>query len=173
MPQMLIAENQFAFFDTLRAVSDATVTFARFNVDDSVSFKTMNIAVSASATDNQTVSFSVGLYSLNGSTLSLTNSISRTIQITTTRGYFLSLTGTSATQNITPGTWWFGFLIRTGASLSLRGASTVDPANAFPGSFIGGRMTVSTAALPGSYATSDLDVTGADAMFIPNIILSS
>lgn len=117
--------------------------------------------------------FSIGLYSLNGSTLSLANSASGT-RTQNSFGYF-TITATSATQNITPGTWWFGFLLSTTGSSgnSIYGQTGLPVGNAFPGGFMGGRMTESTGALPTAYSTSNLDTTGADSNQVPMIILST
>jgi hypothetical protein len=93
--------------------------------------------------------------------------------------YWISFTNTSATQNITPGTWYFGIVLSFNPSSTgfdthlLRGHRGFSAENAFPGSFIWGRMTATTGALPSSYATSDLDTTGMDAMGVPYILLCS
>ena len=47
------------------------------------------------------------------------------------------------------------------------------PTNAFPGAFIGGMMTESTNALPVSYATSNLDVTGQNELLEPYILITA
>mgnify|MGYP001565128131 CR=1 FL=1 len=178
MPQLNFEQNFNAIGNLGRAVSVGTLSFIPFSVRDSISFVTMNIGISYSGTNtSQGQTYSIGLYSLNASSLSLANSISGST--TATSGnilQYISMTATSATQNVTPGNWWFGILVSTtnGTSrLSLLGGGTVSPANAFPGSFIGGRMTDSTNALPSSIATSALDITGSDAMNIPMILLSA
>ena len=51
--------------------------------------------------------------------------------------------------------------------------SSINPANAIPGGFLMGRMTASTGAMPGSIATSNLDITGSDALRQPYIILTA
>lgn len=179
MPQLNFEYNIGALNDNAKGINQATLSFVPFIVRDSISFATMNIAMEHSGAGGKTNSISIGLYSLNGSTLSLANSISRTA----TYGgggenYYVSLADTSATQNITPGTWWWGFLFSTaGANRSLIGGVIdgllLNAVNAFPGAFIGGAMTDSTNALPSSMATSDLDTTGSGAMFVPFIILSA
>ena len=174
MGQLNFAQNFNYIPSQFKIISNGTLSFVPFELADSISFLTMNLGISNSSA-NMTYTFSVGLYSLTGSSLSLANSISASIsRSNSVRGYF-SLTATSAAQNITPGNWWFGILVSTGGNsdIELIGQTTVNPLNAFPGAFIGGRMTASTAALPASYATSDLDTTGDDAMNIPMIILSS
>src|SRR3990167_7544275 len=140
------------------AASNGTLSFSPFYPSGSISWATINFLISY-ASSNKTLS--VGLYSLTGSTLSLANSASRSVNSSFNRIY-ISLTATSATQNITPGNWWLGLLISTAGTsgFAFAGQTRIDPSNAFPGAFIGGRMTDSTNALPASYATSDLDTTG-------------
>ena len=174
MAQLNFAQNFNYIPSEFNIISNGTLSFVPFELADSISLLTMNLGISNSSA-NITYTFSVGLYSLNGSSLSLANSLSASqSKSNSVIGYF-SMTATSAAQNITPGNWWFGILVSTGgnSSVALIGQTTVNPGNAFPGGFIGGRMTASTSALPTSYATSDLDVTGSDAMNIPMIILNS
>ena len=157
--------------------SNGTLSFFPFSPSDSISFGTLNIAISKS-TSAATFTFSIGLYSLTGSSLSLANSISETFSNTNNGQQWVSLTAVSATQNITPGSWWLGLLISTGGDsrIYINGQSLINaigPENAFPGGFIGGRMTESTNALPSSYATSGLDITGGDATNVPIIILTA
>src|SRR3990167_7661894 len=145
--------------------------FVGFNIQDSILFKTINIPQFFNNT-SLSHTLSLGLYSLNGSTLSLGNSASGSITASGLKRCYLSITGTSATQNITPGTWYFGLLISisSGTVISIYGQSSANPSNAFPGVFIGGIMTDSTNALPTSFATSNLDITGVDALSVPSII---
>ena len=120
---------------------------------------------------------SLGLYSLSGSTLSLANSVSGSLTLPTNANIqrYFALTDISAAQNITPGTWFMGIVMTSGVSgtCQFAGAATVLPDNAFAGGFNGGGMTETTVALPASYATSDLDTTGANAMEIPLILLTA
>lgn len=159
--------------------SNGALSFVPFNIVDSISWINLNFLVRGAGPggSTRTVSISVGLYSLSGSTLSLANSISGTNTNNLSGGNlkFISLTATSATQNITPGTWWLGFLASTSGqtNLSLFVQSQINPANAFPGGFIQGRMTVTTNAPPATYATSDLDITGNVAFTYPELILSA
>ena len=151
--------------------SNGTLSFVPFTPSDSISIGTLNFYVSRSSGSK---TLSIGLYSLTGSSLSLANSWS--LNTSNTQGPYVSLTATSAGQNITPGNWWLGILYSSGTDQSrfaFYGQSTINPGNAFPGGFIGGRMTASTAALPASIATSDLDITGSDAMMIHIIILTA
>ena len=159
-------------------ISNCTLTFTPYQIWDNISFKTFNFLLYNFDGSNASYSLSFGLYSLTGSTLSLANSVSGQFTATNTLGYYWqSLTDTSTTQNITPGTWFWGMLISTGGNTNVRlpgiASAIINPGNAFPNSFIGGAMTVSTNALPSSYAISDLDITGGKELAVPNIILSS
>ena len=157
-------------------ISNGTLSFIPLNLANSISWATLNFLICQTSAASKTLSLSIGLYSLTGSTLSIANSISRSVTYgTSAQSIYLSMVGTSATQNITPGTWWLGLLASTAGAnaFSFFGQTSVNPTNAFPGGFIGGRMTASTAALPSTYATSDLDITGNDAMNVPLIILSA
>lgn len=161
------------------ATSSQTLSFHAVNIPLSLSFGYPVIYMSrggavVEATATRSISF--GLYSLTGSTLSLANSASRSVTIDLNGGFvsWLSMI-TSATQNITPGTWYFGinFSEAGGGGLSVLGNSSINPANAVPGAFLRGRVTASTGAMPASIATSALDITGADAMRQPYIIITA
>lgn len=183
MPQLNFEYNLGALMNRFQEISVSSnnvgsVRLFPFLIHDSISWNTINIALRGSgAAGGGSLTLSIGLYSLNGSTLSLANSASQ--QLTGPSGGsegYHSIVNTSATQNITPGTWWLGFNISNSNwnNVSyLGGNMTFGIGNAFPGSFIGGRMTVSSSVLPASVATSDLDITGNDAMFVPYIILSA
>ena len=160
--------------DDLARVSNGTLSFFAFNVFDSISLNTVNIAFSMSNAVN-TQSVSLGLYSMNGSTLSLANSLSNTRTAGAGSSVYLGFTNPSSAQNITPGTWYWGILISTAgnSALDLIGQSVINALNGFPGAFVGGRMTDSTAALPASYATASLDITGNDATMVPYLIISA
>lgn len=153
-------------------ISNGILSFSPITPTDSISIGTINFLYSAA---NGTKTLSVGLYSLNSSTLSIANSWSGTINTSVGTARYVSLSATSATQNITPGTWWLGILISTSgtAALSLYGQTSLNPQNAFPGAFIQGIMTDSTAALPASIATSDLDITGGETLYVPHIIMTA
>ena len=159
-------------------INNGSLSFVPFLINDSISFNIINFVHrrTSNAADVLSFTLSFGLYSLNGSTLSLANSASRSQTYDRISVQFISLTATSATQNITPGTWWFGIWpSSSGANniLQLKGQKIINDGNAFLGCFIGGAMTVSTNALPSSYATSDLDITGSDALLVPMIIISA
>ncbi len=156
-------------------ISNGTMSFIGWNLRASISFLTLNMGISQATAATQTIS--VGLYSLNGVSLSLANSISTATSLSNSSGYYASFTSASATQNITPGTWYWGLLVSTsgnsGISFYGNQSSNIAANNAFPGAFIGGIMTESTAALPTNIATSDLDITGSDATGVPYILLSA
>lgn|SRR3990167_8642430 len=177
MPQLSFIQNYNFVIAQNILVSGGSLTFIPYEIWDSISFKTLNLLFLHGTSSTFSHTISLGLYSLTGSTLSLANSISGNFTGTNSTGhYWQSFTGTSATQNITPGIWWWGVLISTGnASIRIVGAGTGgrNPQNAFPGGFIGGAMTASTSALPTSYATSDLDIAGGNELGVPYIILSS
>lgn len=175
MAQLNFQTNFFARNVLQSGISNGTLSFFAFNVFDSISFVALNLLVRASSAADKTITMSAGLYSLTGNTLSIANSISGSMTLLEgARNQYISMTGASANQNITPGTWYFGILVSTSgnSAISFFGQS-INPANAFPGGFFQGRMSASTNALPGSYATSDLDVTGGDAMQVPMIILTA
>ena len=139
MPQLNFVYNWPFINDNTQSVGNGTLKFAPFNVGDSISLLTINLLIQGSNA-NRTITCSLGLYSLTGSSLSIANSLSATSTMANAVARFVSLTATSATQNITPGTWYWGLLFSTGgnANFSLFGNSSFAPANAFPGAFIGG-----------------------------------
>ena len=181
MPQLNFFQNiNSPNFDIFTSVNHGSLSFFGFNLGDSISFNTLNLPVNINNDGVNTASstYRIGLYSLNGSTLSLANSISGSSTFTDINNpvaLYISMTATSATQNITPGTWYFGILVSTGGHSDgyIFGHDLINPGNAFPAGFIAGRMTASTTAMPGSIATSDLDITGSDAMQYPYILLTA
>ena len=181
-PQLQFFENfpghlgaVFAGFD------DRLCSFQAVNIPLHISFNKIFYLASMSHTASQSHSRTVqfGLYSLNNGTLSLANSAGMTYtgSHTNANGASWFSMATSATQNITPGTWYFGFNISSGGGNSSNwrpyANSSINPANAIPGAFLMGRITAVTGALPVSYATSNLDITGADATRHPYIIITS
>ena len=151
-----------------------TLQFLGYNILASISLNTLNLGVVR--TGSQTLTLSIGLYSLTGSTLSLANSgsVSSGSAGVEKSGY-LSISTFSATQNITPGGWFWGVVFATSSNSAFRlyGGVNINPANAFPGGFIGGAMTDSTNALPSSYETSNLNITGQSAFPVPYLIISA
>ena len=157
--------------------SHFTMSVHAVNIPLSISFNNVAIlftgdVAATSHTRNNTALF--GLYSLNGSTLSLANSASTTWSYNASLSSWITFQ-TSATQNISPGAWYFALNVGTGTTGSgrLYINSSIAPGNAIPGGFLMGRMTVSTGAMPASIATSDLDITGSDAIRQPYIILTA
>lgn len=158
-----------------------TLSIHAVNIPLSLSFNKVvylllrTAAVTASITRN--VRF--GLYSLNAGTLSLANSAGGEITIETAAAAFTSWISlnTSATQNITPGTWYFALMDASSGgvnwALQMFFNSSINPGNAIPGGFLMGRMTATTGAMPASMATSDLDITGSDAIRQPYIIITA
>jgi len=160
--------------------SNGTLSVHAVNIPLSISFNQvvalMSISSAALSALSGTLQF--GLYSLNGSTLSLANSASNTVQHTDSANSWYSMV-TSATQNISPGAWYFGVNFFTGGiatdhnSASFFGNSSIAPNNAIPGGFLMGRVTGSTNAMPATIATSNLDITGSDAVRQPYIIITA
>ena len=175
MPQLDFEYNELLQDVQVRhQFSIGTLKIIPMMIRDSISLGTINLLGRATNT-SLTLSLSIGLYSLTGSTLSLANSVFGSHGININGATWLSFTSTSATQNITPGTWYFGLLGSTSNTnaISLLGNSLASGQNNFPGAFVGGRMTATTGALPASIATSDLDIAGGDAMASFMILLSA
>lgn len=172
-PQLQFFEN-FPGKDLVAnvAYSKGTLSVHAVNIPLSLSFGYPVVLLSNSSSGG-TRSIQFGLYSLNGNTLSLANSASNSWAPSTSAYSWISLI-TSATQNITPGAWYFALnLLSAGnSSFSLLGNSSINPGNAAP-AFVRGRMTASTTAMPASIATSALDITGQDAMRQPYIIITA
>lgn len=152
---------------------NGSLSFVPYTIFDSISLGTFNILYRSKVATGGTHTLSLGLYSLTGSTLTLANSGSLPISVTGI--HWESITTWSSTQNISPGTWFWGFLFSTNVSslADLFGVKTIGAANAFPGGFIGGAMSESTNALPSSFATSNIDSIGLPELMIPVIILNS
>lgn len=158
--------------------SNMTLSIHAVNIPLSLSFNQVVFLFShQKEAGSRSVSNHFGLYSLNGGTLSLANSAggSYTFPDNATSTLWRTM-ATSATQNITPGAWYFAFMESLGGNSGSWGwliNSSVNPANAIPGGFLMGRMTVSTGAMPASIATSNLDITGRDATRQPYIIITA
>ena len=169
-PQILFIDN-FPYrdaFNTNGSISNATLSICQVNIPLHLSFNNVLIPLRKTATNSGTASVSFGLYSMNAGTLSLANSGSASTALTANESMnsWLSL-ATSAAQNITPGAWYFAVNIRTSNVAYLYYVnSTFAADNAMP-FLINGRMTASTLAMPASIATSDLDITGPDAVRQP------
>jgi len=181
VPSTAAADPQLQFFENLpakagaafNAYSNLTLSVHAVNIPLSLSLNSVVVLVSG---DDNARKFNLhfGLYSLNGSTLSLANSASTSSSGPVNGVSWISME-TSATQNISPGAWYFAFNVSTfsgNANFSFFGNSTVNPGNAQP-TLVMGRMTVSTNAMPGSIATSNLDITGSDSIRQPFIIITA
>lgn len=166
---------------TLGPAVVATLSVRGINIPQSVSVSHGAIQIhysqGVSSLAAQTISF--GLYSLNGSTLSLANSGSATSAsagVGVTHSWMTF--NLSATQNISAGMWWFGLMGSSSSTaagmrgLAFLAAVSINPGNAFPYP-LAGRGTASTAALPASIATSNLNFTGNAAVQQPYILLSA
>lgn len=131
----------------------------------SISFNTVAIIASQGHT-SASASFSLGLYSLNGATFSLANSASNSFNLAANGVSWVTL-ATSATQDITPGEWWFAFMSSTAGqnSISLYMSPKISGNQAFRSGAQGGpffRGLTATSALPSSIATSTPQKEGAN-----------
>ena len=158
---------------TWNAYSNATISFNPIFVPHKVSFNVPAILVSVPGSTARTFSISLGLYSLTGSTLSLANSASQTITITSGISWVSFVT--SATQAISTGQWYIGLGIRSAgtSNLSIAGFSSVGIGNNPTDVLLNARMTASSTAMPGSINTTALDLSGTDANRQPYVIISA
>lgn len=173
-PQLAFFENYWGMnLKSVFAYSNGTLSVHAVNIPLSINFNSVVMALSQSATSTRNFTIQFGLFSLNGSTLSLANSASANPTFVNAVSWVSMVT--SATQNITPGPWYFGINILSGgvSSATLFGNTSYNPSNAFPGNVMYGRMTVSTNAMPANINTSDLDVTGSDVIRFPYIIITA
>ena len=181
------ADPQLNFFENMvgrdgvsqRAYSMGTLSVHLVNIPLSISFNypVFLMSFGSNALSNWIGDVQMGLYSMTGSTLSLANSANAAINVSTNGISWVSLV-TSATQNISPGNWYFAANILTSGvlphtSASFFANSSINPGNADPSALMRGRMTASTNAMPASIATSDLDITGSDSNRQPYIILTA
>jgi hypothetical protein len=130
-------------------------------IQGSLSFNNVAMLRTHSGTTAKTISLYFGLYSLNASTLSLANSASHSSNPAAAGANTSWVTlATSATQDITPGNWYFAFLISTAGTsrVGVMFADNVGGANvtqSYGGPFVRGYYGTTTNALPASIATSD------------------
>lgn len=174
-PQINVFQNFGNIYNQANiAYSNGTLSIHAVNIPASISFNNIIVGISHSSNQARTNTIQFGLYSLNGGTVfSLANSASQSVTFTSANSWVSMVT--SATQNITPGGWYFAFNVLSGgnSSLSLVGNGSFNPAGANPSGLLMGRMTVSTNAMPATIATSNLDITGQDALRQPLIILTA
>ena len=162
------------------AISSNTLSIHAVNIPLSLSFNQVALLLNlGAAVGGRSLSARFGLYSLNGSTLSLANSASNSSNFSTTNVAVMQwwTLATSATQNISPGNWYFALNLDNGTVYNVikyygNASSALALQNAAP-TMLHGRMTASTDAMPASIATSDLDITGADAIRQPYIIITA
>lgn len=93
-----------------------SVFFNGVYIPGTLAFNTPALLLSQTNT-SVSVYVSLGLYSRNGSTLSLANTASGSFNSTTNDLFWVSL-ATSATQNITPGNWYLAVYISNNPSNS-------------------------------------------------------
>lgn len=182
------ADPQLQFFENFPghlaqgfgAFSVNTLSVHAVNIPLSISLNKAIFLASFSGLTNRTptMSASFGLYSLNGVSLSLENSGSFSqsygSNLSNSTGVSWNTFALSKTQNLTPGPWYFAVNVSSNSNTySILINSSINPANAIPGGFLMGRMTASTGAMPASIATSDLDITGSDAIRQPYIIITA
>ena len=144
----------------------------------SISLSKVLMLYSASGTTAKTATFEVGIYSLNGATLSLWNTASVTVNPTANTTEWVSM-GVSTVSDITPGNWWIAHRVITGGNSRVHPWGFLIPSdfgNSYPGLAYMGEVDLATnAAMPGSIATNDVTKTGNENSTHrwPMIILSS
>lgn len=174
MPQLNFLQNVSYWHTANKIVGDGSLTFYPFNFGDSLSLNNLNILGRMSSSANQTHTLLLGFYSLTGNTLTLINSVSRSLSINGSGRLWISFASSdvSVTSNVTPGTWFFGLIGRTGGTNALQLVGTSNlVANNFPGGFIGGNYSVTTAALPVSISTNEVTLSGD--LFEPNMLITA
>lgn len=129
------------------------------NIPGSISFN--NAAVLVSGAGGGTMSISLGLYSLSGSTLSIANSASNSIAPSAGISW-VSLV-TSATQDITPGNWYFLVQTESGGAnsntLFVQAVVSLQSFGPIGGPLIRGVYST-TNAIAGSFNTSEFNIEG-------------
>lgn len=178
MPQLDFSVNLLPGPTGVRQFQFGTFYCFSWSPTDSISLLSVNIMYSQ--TNAGTFTVSLGLYSVNGSTLSLANSLSAT-KSNTGGAQYMSFTATSQTQNITPGQWYWGYVVTSAGGNSVAGFignqafGNSVPTNTIPNFFVGGRMTVSTAGLPSNVAITDIDasISTSGISVFPTIILTA
>lgn len=126
-------------------------------IPGSISFNKVALLFTAGpgGTTTYSATVSLGLYSLNGATLSIANSASGSISVSANSTFWLTL-GTSATQDITPGNWYYGFISSTngGSPAYLAIGNGNGEGGGAGGVLVRGVATATTNALPSSIETS-------------------
>lgn len=181
-PQIQFFENFDRRAGAFGGILNNTLSVGAVNIPLSISFDTLAAVISIGA-NNATRSVSgtilFGLYSLNGSTLSLANSasVSRSFAGAATSTLWVTF-GTSATQNISPGAWYFAQAVstvtggNTGGGFGIWRNAAPNILNNPPG-FVIGTFSATTDAMPASMATSDFASAGAVGHRQPYMIISA
>ena len=146
-------------------------------IPGSISFNNIIMAVGASGTTAKTLTLSFGLYSLNGATLSLANSASFSSNPAANQSSWRTFV-TSATQDITPGNWYFAINSVTAGNSEFsvkRANNNINIHGVHGGPFLQGYHSVSQTAMPASIATSDFVKDGASSFIntLPYILISA
>src|SRR3990167_8630801 len=108
MARLNIFENFPIFYNIMTNTlgGDGSLMIHHVYFPGSISFNNVVMGMSVTGTGSKTLSVSLGLYSLNGATLSLANSAGFTDSRTTSVGISWMTLATSATQDIF-GEWFF------------------------------------------------------------------
>lgn len=150
-------------FNNLGAVSGDSLRIHGIELEGSLSFNTPAIIVSQGHTA-ATLTFSLGLYSLSGSTLSLANSASNTFNTNANGLRWMTLV-TSVAQNVTPGNWYFAILYTSGGNAAVsifNNSGGGFSQGGYGGVFVRGYYSATTGAFPASIATSNMTKEGTD-----------
>jgi hypothetical protein len=174
-PDLNIIENFAMHYahSILSAYSYNTMSFHAVEIPKSFNFNGARAAISGNIF-GKSHTYHLGLYYLTGSTLSLSVSASGTHTVANASSWISLAPGASSL--IQPGSWYIGFnVISTSgdSGVSFVVNSPRNPVNAIPTGLVLGRMTVSTGALPSSINTTNLDVTGLDAISQPFFLLTA
>lgn len=149
-------------FHFAAVLGDDARTLKIWGVDTpgSLSFNNLAILLSRGHT-SASVTYSFGLYSMNVGTLSLANSGSM-VETNGANGISWRTLATSATQDITPGNWYFAMLKATAGNTSIAAwgyngiGGATDTAYDYAGSFVLGVYSVTTSGLPSAINTSEM-----------------
>ena len=173
-------DPQLQFFENMpgrdgaayNGFSNGTLSIHAVNIPLSLSFNNVVVLMSFSSAVGSlfTGTIQFGLYSLNAGTLSLANSASQSLGAINLAWLTIQ---TSATQDITPGNWYFVAFANTVTCVqnSIRSAG----GGAYLGPFFLGQYSTTTSAIPTSIATSDLLKDGASGGIaqMPYILISA
>lgn len=163
--------NEFQNLPSLDAalgVAIASLQVHGIYIPGSISFNKAAVFISANITNNTSLASltaSFGLYSFNGSTLSLANSASFETTASTTFRAWVTM-ATSATQDITPGNWYFGYVSTVEGNTRISNMQNVTwqgniSQGSIEGYFVRGYASFSTGGLPTGIESSALVQEGA------------